>query len=260
MNPQDMSGRTVLITGASRGIGAAAARAFADAGASLALLARDGAACEGLARDIAGRGGRAIALAADVTDAAAVAAAVRRTLDSLGSLDVAIANAGVIQPIARLQEATPEAWGRLIDINVKGVFNLVHAVLPVMRTAGGGTFITLGSGAATTALDGWSAYCSSKAAAHMLTACADLENRDHGLRFLTLSPGTVATDMQAEIRDSGVNPVSRIDWSAHIPADWAARALLWMCGPEADAHLGGVVSLRDPAIRMRIGLPAGGHE
>jgi hypothetical protein len=71
---------------------------------------------------------------------------------------------------------------------------------------------------------------------------------------LSLSPGTVATDMQATIRQSGVNPVSQLDWSVHIPPEWPARALLWMCTPDADPWLGGEVSLRDPAIRARLGL------
>jgi len=71
-----------------------------------------------------------------------------------------------------------------------------------------------------------------------------------------LSPGTVATQMQREIKASGVNPVSQLDWDAHIPADWPAKALLWMCSPEADAFLGEEISLRDEGIRRRAGLIA----
>jgi hypothetical protein len=69
-----------------------------------------------------------------------------------------------------------------------------------------------------------------------------------------LSPGTVATDMQVKIKASGVNPVSQLDPAVHIPADWPARALLWMSGPGGDAHLGQEVSLRDEAIRRAVGL------
>lgn len=69
-----------------------------------------------------------------------------------------------------------------------------------------------------------------------------------------LSPGTVATQMQREIKSSGINPISKLEWEDHIPADWPARALLWMCSPEADDFIGTEISLRDDAVRKRVGL------
>jgi NAD(P)-dependent dehydrogenase (short-subunit alcohol dehydrogenase family) len=89
----------------------------------------------------------------------------------------------------------------------------------------------------------------------MLTRAAHLE-AGQVVRVLSLSPGTVATDMQAAIRQSGVNPVSQLDWSVHIPADWPARALLWMCSADADDFRGAEVSLRDEGLRARLGLTA----
>ena len=88
----------------------------------------------------------------------------------------------------------------------------------------------------------------------MLTRAADKEARARGLRIMGLSPGTVATRMQREIKASGINPVSQLDWSDHIPPEWPAKALLWMCTPEADAYLGDDVSLRDHDIRKKVGL------
>lgn len=88
----------------------------------------------------------------------------------------------------------------------------------------------------------------------MLTRCLDKENRGDGIRAIGLSPGTVATEMQREIAASGINPVSQLDWSVHIPADWPARCLLWMCGPDADGYLGGEISLRDEGVRRAVGL------
>ncbi len=247
----DLTGRTVLITGASRGIGAAAAVAFAEAGAHVGCAARDGAAVEALAADIDG-----LALPCDVADYAAVERAVAAMTDRWGRLDVLINNAGVIEPIARSDAADPADWGWLIDVNLKGVFHGMRAALPVMTAAGGGTVITVGSGAAQHPLEGWSAYCASKAGALMLTRVADLEHRAAGIRIMSLSPGTVATDMQQAIRGSGVNPVSQLDWSAHVPPEWPAKALVWMCGPEADPHLGQEVSLRDEGLRRQLGLVA----
>jgi NAD(P)-dependent dehydrogenase (short-subunit alcohol dehydrogenase family) len=247
-----MQDRIVAITGASRGIGAAAARAFAAAGAKVALLARSEAEITALADEI-GRD-RAMALPCDVADARQVTTALGRVATEFGGLDVLINNAGVIDPIARITDAAPEDWGRAIDINLKGVFHGMHAAIPLMRARGGGTIITVSSGAAHRPLEGWSAYCAAKAGAAMLTRAAHLEEAANGLRIMGLSPGTVATEMQVKIRASGINPVSQIDWSAHIPPDWPARALVWMCGPGGDDWLGEEVSLRDEAVQAALGL------
>ncbi len=87
----------------------------------------------------------------------------------------------------------------------------------------------------------------------MLTKAAHLE-AGRRVRVLSLSPGTVATDMQRAIKGSGVNPVSQLDWAAHVPPEWPAEALLWMCSPDADDFRGAEVALRDEAIRERLGL------
>ncbi|WP_420556757.1 SDR family oxidoreductase [Roseovarius sp.] len=246
-----MKDTTVLITGASRGIGAATARHFAALGANVVLAARSTDAIEEIASDI---GDRALAVPCDVSRYDDVKAAVTAATDHFGGLDVLIGNAGVIEPIAHLSDVDPDEWGKVIDINLKGVFHGMRAALPVMKQAGSGTIITISSGAATSALEGWSHYCASKAAALMLTRAADKENRDHGIRVLGLSPGTVATDMQHQIKASGMNPVARLDWSDHIPPDWPARALAWMCTADADGWLGQDISLRNEDIRLAVGL------
>lgn len=247
----DMTDQAVMITGASRGIGAAAARAFAAQGARVALLARSAEALAGLAADV---GPNALAIACDVGDRASLGAAVDKTLQRFGRLDVFVGNAGIIDPIGQLADTDPDAWGALIDINLKGVFHGMHTVLPVMQKQGRGTIITISSGAAHGPVEGWSAYCASKAGAYMLTRVADKEYRQHGVRVLGLSPGTVATDMQREIKASGINPVSKLDWSDHIVPEWPAQALVWMCSTAADSFLGDDISLRDPEIRRAVGL------
>ena len=88
----------------------------------------------------------------------------------------------------------------------------------------------------------------------MLTRALHLENATDGIRAMGMSPGTVATQMQREIKASGINPVSALDWSDHIPPDWPAKALLWMCSSDADQFVGHEISLRDDGIRARIGL------
>ncbi|KIT16698.1 SDR family oxidoreductase [Jannaschia aquimarina] len=243
-----MQGRTVMITGASRGIGAAAARAFAAEGANVALLARSTEAIADLAGEI---GETALAIPCDVTRYHEMALAVGAARDRFGGLDVMILNAGVIDPIAPLGRADPDAWDRGIDVNLKGVHNGMHAAIPVLPE--GGTLITVSSGAAHRPVEGWSQYCAAKAGAWMLTRQAHHE-LGRRLRVFGLSPGTVATQMQRDIKQSGIGPVAQLDWGDHIPPDWPAKALVWMCSPDADDLRGTEISLREDEIRKRIGL------
>ncbi|MEL6640211.1 MAG: SDR family oxidoreductase [Pseudomonadota bacterium] len=251
MKKQELQGKTVLITGASRGIGEAAARAFVDAGANVVLTARTVAALNTITDDL---GPTALALPCDIADSDAVQSVVDRAITHFGGLDVLIGNAGMIEPISRMAETDVAAYSRTIDVNLKGVFYGMRAVLPHMLAKGTGTIITISSGAAHGPLEGWSAYCSSKAGAYMLTRAADRENREKGIRVLGLSPGTVATKMQTVIKASGVNAVSQLEWSDHIPPEWPAKALLWMCTDAADDYLGDDVSLRQDTIRQAVGL------
>ncbi|MEM7520904.1 MAG: SDR family oxidoreductase [Pseudomonadota bacterium] len=246
-----MDGKTVMITGASRGIGAEAARVFAAAGANIALLARSQREIGDLAGEI---GEKAIAIPCNVARYDEMAAAVETTRGAFGGLDVLINNAGVIEPISHLAEADPDAWGQVIDVNLKGVFNGLRAVLPSMKAGGAGTILTISSGAAHGPVEAWSHYCASKAAVNMLNRCLDKEEAANGIRAIGLSPGTVATQMQREIKASGINPVSQLNWEDHIPADWPARCLLWMCSAEADKYLGAEISLRDEDVRRAVGL------
>jgi NAD(P)-dependent dehydrogenase (short-subunit alcohol dehydrogenase family) len=247
----DLSGKCVVITGASRGIGAAAARSFVAAGANVVLAARSARAIDALAAEL---GERALAVPCDVADWNSVAALMQRAQDKFGRIDVLVNNAGVIDPISQLAQSDPKAWGQVIDVNIKGVYHGLRAALPVMLAQGGGTILTIGSGAAHNALEGWSHYCTSKAAALMLNECMDKELSLKGIRAINLSPGTVATDMQVKIKASGINPVSQLDPSAHIPPEWVGQALVWLTTPAADQWTGREVSLRDENIRRAIGL------
>jgi len=250
----ELAGKAAIITGASRGIGAATAKQLAENGVSVVLAARTRNEIEQLADEINAAGGKAVACTCDVSKYADVARTVETCLSHFSRLDILVNNAGIIEPIARLADSDPEHWSHIVDVNTKGVYYGLRAALPVMVNQGAGVIVNLSSGAATGALEGWSHYCSTKAAVLSLTRCADKEYRDKGIRVVGLSPGTVATEMQDAIRASGVNPVSQLDPSVHISPEWVARAIAWLCTQEA-ADLSGVdFSLKNPEGRRRAGL------
>ena len=247
--------KTALVTGASAGIGAATAKELASHGVAVMLVARSEGKLKTVAAEIQAEGGQASVFAADVADYAAMEAAVNQCVSEFGTLDVLVNNAGLIDPISRIESSDPEAWSTIVDVNLKGVYYGIRLALPYMKTNGGGTIINISSGAASGALEGWSHYCSTKAAVLSLTKCVDKEERENGIRMIGLSPGTVATDMQVQIKSSGVNPVSQLDPSVHIPAEWVARAICWLCTSDADSYRGTDFSLKTDEGRAAVGLP-----
>lgn len=250
----ELAGKAAVVTGASRGIGEAAAIALAEEGVDVVLAARNAAALEKIAEKIRGMGRRAEVVACDVSRIEDVEAAVARAKEAFGRLDILLNNAGVIDPIAHLVDSDPAAWDKVIDINVKGVAYGMRAAGRLMAAAGDGVIINISSGAVTAALEGWSHYCASKAAVLALTRCGQKELEGKGVRVVGLSPGTVATEMQREIKKSGVNPVSQLEWEDHIPPEWVGRAVAWLATDAGREFDGGDMSLRDENVRRRIGL------
>ncbi|MEM7068035.1 MAG: SDR family oxidoreductase [Pseudomonadota bacterium] len=250
----ELSGKVAIITGASKGIGEAAARHMASLGTKVILAARSEKAVTKIAGEIIREGGEAIGITCDVGEYDQVKAVVDVAVKTFGSIDILVNNAGLIDPISRLEDSKPEEWDMVVDVNVKGVYYGIHAVLPHMKKVGSGVIINISSGAATSALEGWSHYCASKAAAYSITRCTHVEEAANGIRVVGLSPGTVATDMQVAIKASGINPVSELDPSVHIPPDWVAQTIAWLATDDARPFDGDDVSLRDPEIRSRVGV------
>ncbi len=250
----ELQNKVAIITGASKGIGAVTAKRMAEFGIKVVLTARSENAIKELADEINSAGGTAIAIACDVADYNQVNSAVAQTIMKFGKIDIVVNNAGLIDPIGRITDITPSDWGKVIDVNVKGIFNMLHATLPGMEARGEGVIINISSGAAYGAMEGWSHYCSSKAAALMLTKATHKEYADKGIRVIGLSPGTVATDMQVNIKASGINPVSTLETSDHISPEWVAQAISWLATEDAKEFDGDDVSLRDEVIRARCGL------
>ena len=256
-------GKGVVVTGASRGIGAATARLFAERGAKVALLARSTGDIEAVAGEIGRAGGVALAIGCDMTRYAEVEAAITAARERFGGVDVLVNNAGLIDPIAKLADSDPEAWNAVLDVNLKGVYHAIRAALPVMlereRSADDPAVIcNISSLAATVALEGWSHYCASKAGVLSLTRCVHEEYGTRHIRAVGLSPGTVRTGMQVSIKASGLNPISALDTSDHIPPEWPAEAIAWLCGPKGAEHAGTDFSIKTIAGREAVGLPLHG--
>ena len=147
----ELNGQAAVLTGASRGIGEAAAYALAAEGVAVVLAARSEDNLSRIAKTIRDGGGKAETVRCDVSRYEDVAAAVERCQSAFGRLDILLNNAGVIDPISRLTESEPDAWDKVIDINVKGVYYGMRAAGPIMEAAGRGVIINISSGAATAA-------------------------------------------------------------------------------------------------------------
>ena len=252
-----LSGKAVLVTGASRGIGAAAARILAAAGARVALAARSVEACEREAGSIGANGGSAIAVGCDVGDYAQAAACVAATVDAFGGLDVIVNNAGAIAPIATLEQADPADWAAGVTTNLIGAFHIVRAAAGPLRNRDGGrpgVVINISSGAASRPLEGWSAYCAAKAGLAMLTRSIHLEMAESGIRVYGFRPGVVDTEMQVAIRASGINEVSRLPRDALANPEVPAAAIAWLAAEAPSDLAGQELDIRDPDLARRIDL------
>jgi NAD(P)-dependent dehydrogenase (short-subunit alcohol dehydrogenase family) len=250
----ELKEKTAIITGASRGIGAATAQKLASLGVNVVLAARSEAQLKSLVEQIKHDGGQALAVVCDVSRYADLESTVEAAISQFGSIDILVNNAGTVDPISRIAESNPDHWNQVVDINFKGVYNGIRAVLPSMLKRESGVIINISSGAATNALEGWSHYCATKAGVLSLTTCVHKEYAEHGIRCIGLSPGTVATDMQVSIKRSGINPVSQLDFSQHIPAEWPAQAIAYLCTEAAASFSGTDFSLKTEEGRKLVGL------
>jgi len=240
-----LTGRRAVVTGGNRGIGLATVRALAQAGAEVTFASRSRSGLDAAAEAL--RGMDVQGVLADVTDRAAMAALLS------GRVDILINNAGVIDPIGHLADVSTEDWARSIEVNLIAAVHAIRCVLPGMVARGGGTVVNLSSGAAHGALEGWSAYCAGKAGLAMVTRSVALEYGARGVRVFGVSPGVIDTGMQGRIRASGLNPVSQLARSDLASAEEPARAIAWLCTPEADGLAGTEVDIRHEALRRAAG-------
>lgn len=230
-----LDGKVAIVTGASRGIGAGTARAFAGAGAAVVLAARDATLLTDLEQEITAAGGHALSVPTDISDEGAVQRLVDRTVNAFGRLDVAFNNAagGGHRPTP-LADVQTKDYDSAHTVQVRGTFLCLKHQIPAMLATGGGAVVNMASTAGIQSVAGLAAYSSAKAGVIALTRVAALDYAEHGLRINAVAPGPILTDHLAaagqQVREQAAQamPLRRIGTIEEV-----AAAVLWLCTDSA---------------------------
>jgi NAD(P)-dependent dehydrogenase (short-subunit alcohol dehydrogenase family) len=241
---QFLRGRVALVAGASRGIGATTAEAFAAAGAAVVLGGRDTAALESVASRIRSRGGQALPVGFDVTDAESVRSLVDQTLSAFGRLDAAFNNATAGPLPAPLADIDPGEFDLGIATNIRGTFLGMKFQIPAMLRSGGGAIVNMASIAGLNGTANLAAYVAGKAGIIGLTKVAALDYADQGIRVNVLAPGPILTyhleaaGERAQQLAAQSTPMRRVGRAAEV-----AQAVLWLCSDQSSFVTGTVLPI-----------------
>jgi 3-oxoacyl-[acyl-carrier protein] reductase len=228
----NLTGKTALVTGASRGIGAAIAKRLAADGASVAITYTKGAdAAARVVKDIKCAGGRAIAIQADATDAKAVSGAIEKTVATLGRLDILVNNAGTAIP-KPFEETTLEEMDQVIDLNLRGVFLATQAALKHMQD--GGRIITMGSCVGERMMTpGLVAYAATKGAVKMFVQGLSREVGSRGITVNNIQPGPIDNDLNPAAGDWATPQIANTALKRYGHVEDIAAMVAFVAGPEA---------------------------
>jgi len=239
-----LDGKVAIVTGASRGIGAASARAFAAAGATVVLAARTAQAIATIAEEINASGGRALAVPTDVTDPESVQRLIETAVASFGRLDVAFNNAGAGQmpkPLAEISFAEFEAG---LKANLYGAFLGMKYEIPAMLAGGGGAIVNMSSTAGVQGAPGMGPYSAGKHGVVALTKSAAIDYGKSNIRVNALAPGPIVNEQMSHLPEdrlqqiAGFIPLGRLGRTEEV-----ARAAVWLCSDEASFITGAVLSI-----------------
>jgi 3-oxoacyl-[acyl-carrier protein] reductase len=221
MNP--LSGQVALVTGAGRGIGAAIAHKLASLGATVVLCGRTLKTLQNNVSSISALAGQALALECDITDLSSVQELAASVEQNFGKIDILVNNAGIGSFATPLHEMTPQAWEKLLNTNLRGVFYCVRSFAPMMIRAGTGQIVNISSLAGKNALPNGAAYAASKWGLNGLSYSMAEELRGHGIRVSVVCPGSVDTELSPHTgKDS--NKMLKPDDVAHVVAMLVTQA------------------------------------
>ncbi|WP_077488817.1 glucose 1-dehydrogenase [Sinomonas mesophila] len=243
MNPTyDFHGQVAFVTGASSGMGWATARAFAEAGAAVALADIDEAAAKAAAEHLNDQGHRVIAVGCDVADEDQVAAAIDRTVETFGRLDMAYNNAGVQVPPSDAADEDAEMFDRVNAVNLRGMWACMKHELRHMRAQGSGAIVNCSSLGGLVGLPERASYHASKHGVIGLTKSAAVEYAPRGIRVNAICPGVVETPMVTGMLEGQPEAMAGILQQQPIgrlgTADEIAQTVLWLCSPGASFLIG----------------------
>ncbi|HLY31960.1 MAG TPA: SDR family oxidoreductase, partial [Ktedonobacterales bacterium] len=241
------AGKVAIIVGASQGIGAVVARAFAAAGASTVLAARNESALNALAAEIGSGGGQAMAIPADVSDPGSVERLVAQTIEAFGRLDAAFNNAGANHPPTPLADISVEEFDRIVAVNLRGVFLAMKYEVAAMLahpTGHGGAIVNMSSTAGLSGVPRVAAYTASKHGVIGLTQTAALDYATQNIRINAIAPGTIASDRLAALpeetrqRIASTIPMRRLGQPAEVGA-----LVTWLCSDQASFITGATITI-----------------
>jgi len=245
-----------VVTGAGRGVGRSFALSLAASGAAVAVIARSVDQIKGTVAEITGAGGRAIAVAVDVTNDNAVSRMAERVERELGPVDILVNNAGMGPPYGPLHEIDAEEWWRCLEVNLRGPLLCSRAFLPGMTSRRRGRIINVASGAGTVPIPNLSAYAVSKAALIRFTEILAAETREHGVSVFAIEPGTMRSQMTESAMSS---PEGRkwLPWVAKIfeagrevSPDEAAALVRKLASGKSDHLSGRFIAVGDDVAAM----------